>query len=207
MTPGTIPDLQAVQIRRKYAVGVGLLLLLTASFAFGSAWQPGGSMRYLIEEGGLALIGVAIVGRAWCSLYIGGRKRTELVRQGPYALTRNPLYVFSFLGAAGVGAQTGSLILAGAFLAAAVAIFLPVIAREEHYLRHAFPADFADYARATPRIIPDARPIPAHAPILVDPAFFQRTLLDGLPFLVAWPLFDLVAWLHATNWPPLLRLY
>ena len=55
---------------------------------------------------------VCIVGRAWCSLYIGGRKKAEIVDRGPYSISRNPLYVFSFMGAFGVGAQTGSVTLA-----------------------------------------------------------------------------------------------
>lgn len=207
MSPETVPDLHAVQIRRKYAVAAFLFLLLSVSFVFGSAWEPRGWFRYLLEEGGLALILIAIVGRAWCSLYIGGRKKTELVQQGPYALTRNPLYVFSFLGALGVGAQTGSLVLTAAYLAVTVLIFLPVIAKEEQYLRRAFPADFPRYVRSTPRIIPNLRPVPGHALIQVNPVFFLRTLLDGLPFLLAWPLYDLVAWLHADVWPPLLRIY
>src|SRR5437870_3209682 len=43
--------------------------------------------------GGIAFIGVAI--RAWSSGHI--RKAKELAVSGPYAYTRNPLYVGSFI--------------------------------------------------------------------------------------------------------------
>ena len=47
----------------------------------------------------------------WSSLYIAGRKGRELVTVGPYSTCRNPLYFFSIVGAAGMGAQSGSLTL------------------------------------------------------------------------------------------------
>jgi len=39
---------------------------------------------------GLALIIVAVVGRAWCSLYIGGRKAAELVTAGAGEVVASP---------------------------------------------------------------------------------------------------------------------
>jgi protein-S-isoprenylcysteine O-methyltransferase Ste14 len=68
---------------------------------------------------------IAILGRAWSTRYIGERKANLLVTEGPYSVSRNPLYLFSFLGA-----QTGSLLIA-IFAAGTVPIFRPVIKREE----------------------------------------------------------------------------
>lgn len=201
-----LPDLRAVQRRRKYVVAACLVLMLGLVGATGSSWAAEATVRELIEGVGLLMIGAAIVGRAWCSLYIGGRKTHELVQDGPYALTRNPLYVFSFIGAFGVGAQTGSLTLAIVFTVAAVAVFLPVIRREEAFLASAFPDRFPAYVQRTPRLVPDFRLWRPSEALVVQPAFFLRTLADGLPFLLAWPLFELVAhW--QDNWlAPLLRL-
>lgn len=41
---------------------------------------------------GIMSVGVAILGRLWCSLYIAGRKDRILVVHGPYSLSRNPFY-------------------------------------------------------------------------------------------------------------------
>lgn len=51
---------------------------------------------------GLLLVGVATVGRLWCSLYISGHENSELITTGPYSLSRNPLYFFSLPGFAGI---------------------------------------------------------------------------------------------------------
>ena len=56
-------------------------------------------------------------------LYVGGRKNAELVTTGPYSMMRNPLYFFSLLGVAGVGAQTGSVLATFAVTAVAYAVF------------------------------------------------------------------------------------
>src|SRR5690606_40050349 len=58
------------------------------------------------------LIVVCVIGRTWSSIYIAGHKVQTLVMDGPYSISRNPLYVFSIIGAAGAGAQLGSIVLA-----------------------------------------------------------------------------------------------
>lgn len=201
-----LPDLRAVQLRRKHVVAAGLVVMMGLVVTTGSILPAEATLREILEGVGLLMIGVAIIGRAWCSLYIGGRKTHELVQDGPYALSRNPLYIFSFIGAFGVGAQTGSLTLAVVFTAAAVIIFLPVIAREEQFLAQAFPESYADYIRRTPKLVPDFRLWRRSEALMVQPAFFLRTLADGLPFLLAWPLFELIGYWQASGLEPLLRL-
>lgn len=201
-----LPDLRAVQLRRKRRLAAALAVLLTLMLFVGSAWPGEAWPRRLIENGGLALIFAAIVGRAWCSLYIGGRKKTELVQDGPYALCRNPLYLFSFVGSFGAGAQTGSLSLALIFTGATAAVFAPVIRQEEIYLSRAFPRTYPAYARTTPRLAPDLTLWRSPGELTIRPIFFLRTLADGLPFLLAWPLFEFLARLQDGPWPPLIRL-
>src|SRR5262245_14008421 len=106
-------NLQAVQRKRKLALTLGAALWLLAMLVTQSRWRTGAPYLYLLIAGvGLVLILLGILGRTWCTLYIGGLKKRELVTAGPYSLVRNPLYVFSALGAAGIGAQTGSALLA-----------------------------------------------------------------------------------------------
>ncbi|TIL80128.1 MAG: isoprenylcysteine carboxylmethyltransferase family protein, partial [Mesorhizobium sp.] len=95
------------QIRRM--VIAALIVVLFAALLFGqSTFPPDTWVHESIEMLGVLLIFLGVVGRLWSTLYIGGRKSSEVVTGGPYSITRNPLYVFSTVAAAGVGAQIGS---------------------------------------------------------------------------------------------------
>ncbi|WP_332640011.1 methyltransferase family protein [Brevundimonas sp.] len=200
----TREELSAVQHRRRRWVAVGLALVMAVALCTGSRWRDDGAVRVLIENTGLMMIAVAVVGRAWCSLYIGGRKAERLVTVGPYSISRNPLYVFSFIGAFGVGTQSGSVTLGVVFLLATMAIFIPLIACEESYLANAMPRPFSAYRSMTPRLWP--RPGLWRSPreITVRPDLFMRTLFDGLPFVVAWPVFEGIDALQQVGLLPLL---
>ena len=69
-------------------------------------------------------------------------------RLGPYAYTRNPLYMGSLIMAIGFSIAARSLWVWLVMLVMFVAIHLPVIRSEESYLRHRF-SNFDPYAPAT----------------------------------------------------------
>ena len=85
------------------------------------------------------------------------QKDQQLTTSGPYAYTRNPLYLGSLLLAAGFAIAARSGWIVGIMLAMFAAIYVPVIAGEERYLRQAFPA-YDDYARHVPRLVPRLTP-------------------------------------------------
>jgi hypothetical protein len=91
----------------------------------------------------------------WLRSYAAGyvKKNRELTQTGPYAHTRNPLYLGSMLMAAGFALALMSLPFAITLVVGFVAIYVPVIASEERFLRGTF-ADFEDYCRRVPRLIP-----------------------------------------------------
>lgn len=198
VTPSISPalDLDIVQARRRwFAAAMLAALMLLALFthpvsAFGGAWHEG------VEAIGLACIALAIGGRAWCSLYIGGRKKAEIVDRGPYSVTRNPLYVFSFIGAFGIGAQTGSVVVGVAFAVGAIAVFLRTVGREEAWLQETFGADYDAYCGTTPRFVPDFRKWRDDEELVVKPVFFLRTIRDGLTLLLAIPVMEGIEWLQ-----------
>src|ERR687887_1497580 len=77
----------------------------------------------LIVGGIVALPGLAL--RAWAVGYL--RKNETLAIDGPYAYTRNPLYLGSFLIGLGFTIAAGRLILGFVFAALFVGIYLPVM--------------------------------------------------------------------------------
>jgi len=91
----------------------------------------------------------------WLRGYAAGyvKKNAELTHTGPYAYTRNPLYLGSMGIAAGFAVAAGRwwlvVLLVGMFLA----IYVPTILSEEAFLRGAFPS-FEEYARKVPRLLP-----------------------------------------------------
>ncbi|MDP2696624.1 isoprenylcysteine carboxylmethyltransferase family protein [Thalassospira sp.] len=191
--------LSRVQRQRKLVLLVLVLAVIVALPMVQSLAEIDRFAHETIEIAGLVMIGLAILGRAWCTLYIGGRKAQELTATGPYSISRNPLYMFSFIGAAGVGAQTGSLLMTGIFLAGAVAVFLPVILREERELENIFGADFGAYKQQTPRLFPRFSAWRDMETIEVRPNLLWRTLRDGMVFFMVVPLFELIDWLQVND--------
>jgi len=97
----------------------------------------------------LILAGLGI--RACASGYL--QKNEELATAGPYAYTRNPLYLGSIVMAVGFAIAARSLWIAGILLVLFVAIYLPVIRAEESFLSERFP-EFLEYRSRVPRLIP-----------------------------------------------------
>jgi len=98
----------------------------------------------------------------WLRGYAAGyvKKNRELTQTGPYAHTRNPLYLGSMLMAAGFALALLSWPVALAMAVGFAVIYVPVIASEERFLRATFPG-FDDYYRRVPRLIPRFTPAPA----------------------------------------------
>jgi protein-S-isoprenylcysteine O-methyltransferase Ste14 len=102
---------------------------------------------------------VMVVPGLWLRAYAAGyvKKNRELTMTGPYAHTRNPLYLGSMLIAAGFAVALLSWPVALVLAAGFAVIYIPVIASEERFLRAAFPG-FEDYCRRVPRLIPRLTP-------------------------------------------------
>ncbi len=193
-------DLQAVQKVRKVAVLAFLIMLVGLALVSQSLGGADSRWHETVEAAGLAAIVFSIVGRAWCSLYIGGRKRAEIVDRGPYSLTRNPLYIFSFFGAFGVGAQTGSVTIAMLFVLASFLVFSLTVSREEAWLEQAFGQTYRDYKSRTPRFMPRFGLWRDEDELTIRPAFFLLTIRDGLVFLLAIPIFEAVDFAQTEGW-------
>jgi protein-S-isoprenylcysteine O-methyltransferase Ste14 len=99
---------------------------------------------------GIALIGVAL--RGWAAGCL--EKNRTLARGGPYAYTRNPLYLGSLMMGAGFALAGRSWPLDIAFLALFAFVYWPVIRQEEAHLRQQFGETYAQYAAGVPALFP-----------------------------------------------------
>lgn len=183
--PMTIAE---VQIVRKIVLGLAVLLGVLMFALTNSRLGATNSTHEMIEWIGVVAITVCILGRTWTSLYIAGRKIEQLVTDGPYSVMRNPLYFFSILGAAGAGAQLGSVVAGLVFGALAFAVFYVVTLQEERLLADRYGAAFADYTATVPRFWPDPR-LWRDVPVLtIIPPRILRTFADAMLFLLAVPV-------------------
>jgi protein-S-isoprenylcysteine O-methyltransferase Ste14 len=102
---------------------------------------------------------VALAGLALRAASAGHlRKNSRLAVSGPYAYTRNPLYLGSALAGIGfaiAGGRWWFLLLLTLFLAA---VYVPVMRREEAHLRTLFGEPYAAYANAVPLLLPRVTP-------------------------------------------------
>lgn len=102
----------------------------------------------------LALAGEAI--RVVSAGYI--RKDTALSASGPYAFTRNPLYLGSFLMYLGFCVASANVFVLAAYFPFFFVVYYAAIVREEACLGSAFGEEYAKYCREVPRFFPRLRP-------------------------------------------------
>ena len=117
-------------------------------------WFARPSWRSLGLGGGVALLGLAL--RAWSAGHI--RKNAQLATSGPYAHTRNPLYLGSFLLGVGFTIASGQPLLAIPFAALFLGIYFPVMRVEAADLAGLFGEDYKSYAGAVPLFLPRLTP-------------------------------------------------
>jgi len=108
---------------------------------------------------GLVLIIPGLLIRSVASGHV--QKNEQLTTTGPYAYTRNPLYLGSFALAAGFAVAARSWWIGAALVVMFAAVYLPVIRLEEAFLRSRFP-EFDEYARQVPSLLPRLTPFRYH---------------------------------------------
>lgn len=147
----------------------------------------------LAVGGVVALFGLAL--RAWAAGHI--RKNAELAVSGPYAYTRNPLYLGSFLLGIGFTVASGQPLLGLLFAALFLGIYLPVMRVEAATLSRLFGEDYRRYSSAVPLFLPRLVPYRAAGArgARFDASLYlrYREYRAALGLLVAWSLLALKA--------------
>jgi protein-S-isoprenylcysteine O-methyltransferase Ste14 len=135
------------RIARRIRVPVGFVFAVLCFWLARPTWRS-------VALGAVVIVPGLLL-RALASGYV--RKNEALATSGPYAYTRNPLYLGSLLIAVGFAVAARSWWVGGVLAVMFFAIYLPVIRDEEAFLRAKFP-EFEEYARQVPRMLPRIRP-------------------------------------------------
>jgi len=99
---------------------------------------------------GIALLGIAV--RIWAAGHL--QKNVRLATGGPYAFTRNPLYLGSFVLGAGVVASVRAWWLLPVYLAGFAVFYWPTVHREERQLLERFGDEYRAYRDRVPALLP-----------------------------------------------------
>ena len=157
---------------------------------------------------GLGLAAIGATGRIWCSFFISGRKDGELVTEGPYSISRNPLYVFSCIGLVGVGLSTETLTYPLLFLVIFGLYYPGIMAREERRLEELFGESFRQYRQRVPPFWPNRGLYSEPASWSSNPRLFRRHILSDIWFVWIAAIIELVEGLRNVGWlPHLLTLW
>lgn len=100
---------------------------------------------------GLPLSASGLALRAWAAGHLA--KDQRLATSGPYAFTRNPLYLGTLITALGLAVAARSAGLAVLFAALFALVYLPAIELEEQHLAAILPG-YSDFAARVPLLIP-----------------------------------------------------
>ncbi|MEM5471106.1 isoprenylcysteine carboxylmethyltransferase family protein [Hoeflea sp. AS60] len=153
---------------------------------------------------GMLLILACIFGRLWSTLYIGTRKNSEVVMTGPYSITRNPLYLFSTIGAFGAGLVFGSIVVAFGLGLVSYIVFSITANGEASYLRSQFGPEYLTYEAGTPQFWPNFSLYTTASEVMFSPPVLQRAFGDSLYFLAVIPLVGAVEYLQSSGYLPVI---
>lgn len=138
-----------------------LVLLFDKRLSSGFMERPFVPHTAIFSYLGLAFTATGIAFAIWGRFFLGGnwssavtvKKDHELVRAGPYALVRHPIYtgaLLALLGTTIVLRETRGLL---AFGVAILALWLKS-RREEMFMMEQFAAEYAQYKRKVKRLVP-----------------------------------------------------
>ena len=114
---------------------------------------------------GVALLAAGLAFSVWARVHLGRnwsglvtvKEGHELIRTGPYAYVRHPIYTGLIVAVLGTAIASGT-VRAMLGVAIVVALFLYKLRIEEAFMRETFPDQYPGYAASVPRLIPFTKP-------------------------------------------------
>lgn len=191
------PFNQKIRLYALWLLATAFILLFLFSTPL---WGATAAVHEPMEIAGLVLLFIAILGRLWSILYIGSHKNSRLITDGPYSMTRNPLYLFSLVAITGIGLMFGSLLITAALTGSAFLIFRGTSLLEAAHLRFKFGATYDAYAARTPLLWPDPRAYKSEQEVTFSTVALATTFRDAIVLLGLFPIMELVEHLHASGY-------
>src|SRR4030042_1316117 len=188
---------QRVIVSRIFAVLVLLLAILTTH-----SFSQSSLIDILSEALGLFLLTVCSIGRLWSLLYIGGYKKLELIIEGPYSMVRHPLYVFSLIGAIGIGLASENILVFIAMVTFYLLYYPLTILAEEKKLTDKFGQAYLDYAKLTPRFLPKLSLYKSSTQYQINADLFVKSLASGMWFVWIFIILHFIEMLQQNGFIP-----
>lgn len=187
-----------IAVSRLVAVGLLVMLLTTRQ----PLWLDPLLTQVMYWLGFLLLM-VCTLGRLWSLQYLSGFKTKTVVEAGPFSVVRNPLYLFSFLGALGACLVANHALLAGVLIVAYVVYYPFVVISEERGMERELGSAYLAYKKRVPRFLP--RFVRFHNPeeYTIRARKFSQAYLDAIWFPVAFLLLSLMLQFQESGQLPL----
>lgn len=187
-------------ISRMFVVALFVLIFFSSSQWEEKAYFVTATLFFI----GVLLVAIASLGRLWCSVYIAGYKTDHLITQGPYSMSRNPLYFFSLLGALGVGFATETLLIPLLIFIAFVMYYPSVIRSEEEGMMKLHKDAFAVYMQKVPSFFPKLSLLNEPEEYIVRPKVLKRHIFDALWFIWIIGILEVIEALHELHIIPVI---
>ena len=187
---------------RIFVVFIIIFLLISTH-----SWAKNSLIYLLMKWVGFIFVVTATLGRLWCSIYISGYKEDVVINQGPYSMVRNPLYLFSFIGAMGLGLASANIIVILIIFVLFTFFYPSVVSSEEKILLERHGNVFSDYINSTPKWFPKFSNFKRPKKYLVQIKQFESSIISSMWFLWFFLIFHIIELLHETNvLPTIIRI-
>jgi protein-S-isoprenylcysteine O-methyltransferase Ste14 len=188
-----------ITVSRIFAVLVLFLVLFTTH-----SFSQNGLTDVLLETFGLFLLTICSIGRLWSLLYISGYKKLELITEGPYSMVQHPLYVFSLIGAIGIGLASENILVLAVLVIFYLLYYPLTIFVEEKKLADKFGQAYLDYAKCTPRFLPKLSLYKSSAQYQINVDVFVKKLVLGMWFIWIFIILHIIEALQQSGHIPVL---
>lgn len=166
-------------------------------------YEKNSTISLLLELFGIILLIIGAFGRAWTSAYISGFKNKKLITTGPYSISRNPLYFFSFLSFLGAGLVFRSILLTFFFTLLFFLMHWSTILKEERRLKRIFGRPFESYMESVSRFFPKSLEVDHQKTIRFSSKHFTKAVMDCSLILIVIIFANIIEWFQLHSMLPI----